>query len=206
MPEQRAIIGNMSGYLALLREHRIFRELSDQALKDLVVRGDLIGYAANELMLRQGDPSDTALLITQGDAEVLVDATQGQVPIGQLTVGALIGEIGVFADMPRTASVRARSAVEALRIARDDMLQIGGDNPAFLRAVMKQLGERIVAFNRAVSVYTDALAALEQRNFETRILEDLPQPMPEFVGFAQAFRRIAERIGLRRSDRDQEDS
>jgi CRP-like cAMP-binding protein len=202
MPEQRAIIGNMSSYLGLLRAHQIFRELPDQALKDLIVRSDLMGYAENELMLRQGDPSDSALLITQGEAAVLVDGSQGQAPIGQLAVGALVGEIGVFADMPRTASVRARTAVEVLRIGRDDVLASGGDNPAFLRAVIKQLGERMVTFNQTVGVYTDALAELEQRNFEARLLDDLPQPMPEFVGFAHALRRLAGRIGLRRFQRD----
>lgn len=198
MPEQRAIVGNMSSYLGLLREHQIFRELPDHVLKDLVVRSDLIGYAANELMLRQGDPSDFALLITQGDADVLVDGSQGQVPIGQLTVGALVGEVGVFADMPRTASVRARSAVEVLKIGRDDILASGGENPAFLRAMIRQLGERMIAFNQAVGVYTETLAELEQRNFETRLLDDLPQPTPELAGFAQALRRMAARVGLRR--------
>jgi phosphoserine phosphatase RsbU/P len=202
MPEHRAIVGNMSSYLALLREHQIFRELPDQALKDLVVRSDLIGYAENELMLRQGDASDFALLITQGEAAVLVDGSQGQAPIGNLAVGALVGEVGVFADMPRTASVRAHTAVEVLRIGRDDVLASGGDNPAFLRAVIKQLGERMAAFNQTVGVYTDALAELEQRNFEARLFDDLPQPTPEFVGFAHALRRIAERIGLRRSPRN----
>ena len=198
MPEQRAIVGTMSSYLGLLREHQIFRELPDHVLKDLVVRSDLIGYAANELMLRQGDPSDFALLITQGDADVLVDGSQGQVPIGQLTVGALVGEVGVFADMPRTASVRARSAVEVLKIGRDDILASGGENPAFLRAMIRQLGERMIAFNQAVGVYTETLAELEQRNFEARLLDDLPQPTPELAGFAQALRRMAARVGLRR--------
>jgi phosphoserine phosphatase RsbU/P len=202
MPEQRAIVGNMTVYLGLLREHQIFRELPDHALKDLVVRSDLIGYAVNEAMLRQGDPSDSALLITQGDADVLVDAAHGQVPIGQLAAGAMVGEIGVFADMPRTASVRARTAVEALRLGRDDMLQIGGDNPAFLRAVIKQLGERILAFNRTVGVYTDAMAAIEQRSFEARLLDDLPLATPEFVNFAHTLRRVAERLGLRRPQGD----
>jgi CRP-like cAMP-binding protein len=199
MPEQRAIVGNMSSYLGLLREHQIFRELPDQMLKDLVVRSDLIGYAANELMLRQGDPSDSALLMTQGEADVLVDGSQGQVPIGQLTVCALVGEVGVFADMPRTASVRARTAVEVLKVGRDDILASGGDNPAFLRAMIRQLGERMVAFNEAVGVYTETLAELEQRNFEARLLDDLPQPTPELAGFAHALRRMAARIGLRRS-------
>ena len=129
---------------------------------------------------------------------MLVDGSQGQVPIGQLAVGALVGEVGVFADMPRTASVRAHSAVEVLKIGRDDILASGGENPAFLRAMIQQLGERMVAFNEAVGVYTDDLGGARAANFEARLLDDLPQPTPELAGFAHALRRVAARIGLRR--------
>ncbi len=203
MPDQRALIGNIQSYLRLLRAHQVFRELPEQALKDLVVRSDRIDYAANEIMLQQGEASDSALLITQGEADVFVDTAQGTVQLGRSASGALIGEIGVFADLPRTASVRARTMVEALKISRDDMLQIGGDNPAFLRAVLKQLGERIAAFNETIGFYTQALARLERQELDPQMLDGQPQPMPELVTFARAFRTVAERIGLRRSRRSE---
>src|SRR5919198_3061071 len=126
MPEQRAIIGTIAPYLRLLREHPIFGELPEQDLKDLVIRSDLIVFGQSELMLRQGEPSEFALLITQGEADVVVDASPGPVQLGRLSSGTLVGEIGVFAGLPRTATVRAQTTVEALKIARDDMLQIGG--------------------------------------------------------------------------------
>lgn len=203
MPDQRALIGNIQSYLRLLRAHQVFRELPEQALKDLVVRSDRIDYAANEIMLQQGEASDSALLITQGEADVFVDTAQGTVQLGRSASGALIGEIGVFADLPRTASVRARTMVEALKISRDDMLQIGGDNPAFLRAVLKQLGERIAAFNETIGFYTQALARLERQELDPQMLDGQPQPMPELVTFARAFRTVAERIGLRRFRRSE---
>jgi phosphoserine phosphatase RsbU/P len=199
MPEPRAIIGNIAPYLRLLREHAIFRELPEPALKDLAVRGDLFAFAESELMLRQGDASDSAWLLTQGEVDIVIDGPQGPVLLGQAAAGALIGEIGVFADVARTASVRTRTRVEALRIGRADMLQIGGENPAFLRAVMKQLGARIAAFNQAIAFYSQALDRLEQQDFDPNNLELAPQAFPEIVGFAYRFRRMAERIGLRRS-------
>jgi CRP-like cAMP-binding protein len=201
MPEPRAIIGNIAPYLRLLREHAIFRELPDQALKDLVIRGDLFGFAEAELMLHQGEAGDFAWLVTQGEVEVFIDGPLGPLQLGRASGGALIGEIGVFADVARTASVRARTPVEALRIGRVDMLQIGGENPAFLRAVMKQLGERIAAFNQAIAYYTQALDRLEQPDFDPNKLDLAPQALPELVGFAHTVRRMAERMGLRRSDR-----
>jgi CRP-like cAMP-binding protein len=201
MPEPRAIIGNIAPYLRLLRENAIFRELPDPALKDLVIRGDLFGFAEAELMLRQGEAGDSAWLVTQGEVEVFIDGAQGPIHLGQAASGTLIGEIGVFADVARTANVRARTPVEALRIGRADMLQIGGENPAFLRAVMRQLGERIAAFNHAIAYYTHALDRLEQPDFDPSKLDLAPHALPELVGFAHTVRRMAQRVGLRRSDR-----
>jgi CRP-like cAMP-binding protein len=199
MPEQRPMIGNIAPYLRLLREHAIFGELPEQALKDLVIRSDLIGFAAAEPLLRQGEPSDAIWLITQGEVDVRVDSSLGPVVLGRACAGALLGEIGVFADLPRTANVSACTDVEALRIGRDDMLQIGGEDPAFLRAVMKQLGARIAAFNQSIAYYTDALNRLEQPDFDPVDLTQSPQPLPELVNFATSFRRLAERFGLRRA-------
>jgi CRP-like cAMP-binding protein len=202
MAEQRGIIGTIAPYLRLLREHAIFGELSEQDLKDLVIRSDLLVFAPGELMLQQGEASDSALLITAGEAEVTVDATPNPVALGRPTAGALIGEVGVFAGVPRTATVRAGTEVEALRIGRDDMLQIGGENPAFLRAVMRELGGRIAAFNQAIGFYTGALTRLEQDN-DPGPLADAP-PMPELVTFVHALRRIARRMSLRRVSADGE--
>ena len=196
MPEQHSIIGTVAPYLKLLREHAIFGELPERALKDLVIRSDRVVFTAGELMLRQGDPSDFALLITEGHVDVLVDGPQDAVQLGQLSAGALIGEIGVFADLPRTANVRARTPVEALKIGRDDVLQIGGEDPAFLRAVMSELGKRIAAFNQAIGFYTTALGRLELQLDPASL--DGPPPLPELVNFAQALRRIVQRISPRR--------
>jgi CRP-like cAMP-binding protein len=197
MPEPRAMIGAVAPYLRMLREHVVFGELPDAALKDLVIRGDLVVFRPGELMMRQGDASDSALLITAGEVEVVVDGAHGPIPLGRLTAGALIGEIGVFAGVARTASVRADTEVEALRIGRDDMVQIGGDHPAFLRAVMGELGKRIATFNQEIGFYTNALARLEQ-NLDPPALDN-PPAMPELVNFAQTLRRIVQRMTLRRS-------
>ena len=197
MPEQRAIIGHIAPYLRLLREHQAFGALPEQDLKTLIVHSDLIEFAEGELLLRQGAPSDSVLLIVQGEVDVCVETSQGQVQLGRMSSGALVGEVGVFADLPRTASIRAHTPTQALKIDRDDVLRVGGENLAFLRAVLAQLGERIATFNQTIGDYTDVLAELEQRDFDPSIL-DHSQPLPEFVGFAQSLRRMVERIGLRK--------
>jgi CRP-like cAMP-binding protein len=199
MPEQRGIIGNVAPYLQLLRGHQAFGALPEQDLKTLIVHSDLIEFAPGELLLCQGAPSDSVLLIAGGEVDVFVETAQGQVQLGRLSKGALIGEIGVFADVRRTASVRAHAPTEALKIGRDDVLKIGGDNLAFLRAVLTQLGERIATFNETIGYYTEVMTELEQQDFDPGVL-DRSRPLPEFAGFAQSFRRLAERIGLSKKE------
>lgn len=70
--------------------------------------------------------------------------------------------------------------------------------PALLRSVITQLGSHVGRFNNAIGLYTNALSALEQDDFDLRILKDLKQPGPELIDFAEHFRRMAEQIVRRR--------
>ena len=197
MPEPRALVGNVAPYLRLLRAHPIFRQVSEAELKTLVVRGDLLVYQPDEVLLRQGEPSDSALLITAGDVDVLVDTAQGQVQLARLSEGSLIGEIGVFTALPRTAGVRAHGAVEALLLGSDDLIAAADRSPAVLHAVIAQLGETVGTFNQAVAIFTDALAALERNELDPAMLDALLQPMPELVNFAHTFRRVVAGLAQR---------
>src|SRR5262245_9323169 len=47
---------------------------------------------------------------------------------------------------------------------------------------------------KAVALYSNALDALEKREFDKEILDDLANPPPELVEFSAAFRRFAEQI------------
>jgi serine phosphatase RsbU (regulator of sigma subunit) len=61
-------------------------------------------------------------------------------------------------------------------------------------AVVRQLGQQINSVIKAVALYTNALTALERREFDKGILEDLANPSPELAEFAAAFRRFADQI------------
>ena len=52
--------------------------------------------------------------------------------------------------------------------------------------------------NRAVALYTNALAALEKREFDAGILDDLVNPSPQLAEFSAAFRRFADQIVSKR--------
>ncbi|KAB7739527.1 SpoIIE family protein phosphatase [Parvibaculum sedimenti] len=186
-----------------IRQHNAFAEFSAEALDRLIEGSSIVAFAPDEILVRQGADSDAAFFILEGEVEVIAESSFGAVPLARLPARSLIGDIGVLANLPRTATLRAIGPVNVLRIGRDGLLQAGRDHPGLLISVIGQLGQRLGAVNKAVGFYTNALAALERQDFDPAILDTLLNPVPELVDFAQTFRRMAEQIILRRRQHDE---
>jgi serine phosphatase RsbU (regulator of sigma subunit) len=188
-----------STVLGLARSNAVLRDLSLVAIEQLLRLGETIEVRSQDTLVRQGELSDCAYLILDGELEVQVETAYGAVGVARVSRGALVGEIGVFTDLPRNATVRACCIVHALRFDRTSFLQAGNDNPTILRSIIRRLGTQIARFNGAIGLYTSAVTALEQDGFDVKILDELQQPTPELVDFAQHFRRMAEQLVRRRT-------
>ncbi|MFC6486438.1 PP2C family protein-serine/threonine phosphatase [Nitratireductor sp. GCM10026969] len=158
---------------------------------------------AGDVLLRQGEVSDSAIVILEGTVEVVAQTTSGSVCLATIREQALLGEIGILANLRRTATVRAIEPGCLLRIGRDQFNSIAEGEPQVLRYVIGQLGGQIRAFNTAVGVYTDALAALEREEFDSEMLENLNNPPAELVNFAATFKKMARQIALKRQHREE---
>ncbi|HQY06418.1 MAG TPA: cyclic nucleotide-binding domain-containing protein, partial [Lacunisphaera sp.] len=143
-----------------------------------------------ETLVQQGEASDAAFYLREGTVSVFAETLFGSVPLATIPAPQLVGEIGVLADLPRTATIRAVTCSELYRIGRSELLEIGRKNPDLLLFMIGQLGRQLDGVNRAVSLYTNALAALEKREFDSRILEQLENPPPQLAEFSAAFRRF----------------
>jgi CRP-like cAMP-binding protein len=80
---------------------------------------------AGTVVLAQGDPGHDYYVIVDGEAEVVGDGRF----IRTLAAGESFGEIALIRDVPRTATVRACSALEVFELDRDAFLDaIGGSS------------------------------------------------------------------------------
>ncbi len=158
---------------------------------------------AGEILVRQGEPSETAFLLEAGSVLVYAETSYGAVPLATLHAPCMIGEIGVLANLPRTASVRAAEAVRVAPIARAELIAFGQRSPSLLLAVIEQLGRQIDGVNKAIGLYANALGALEKREFDARILDELKNPTPQLAEFSETFRRFAEQIQEKRRHEDE---
>ncbi|MCC6778655.1 MAG: SpoIIE family protein phosphatase [Hyphomicrobiales bacterium] len=188
--------------LSVVRKLEAFGHLPEEVGVRLLEQGQYLEFAPGELLVKQGAQSDFALVLIDGEADVLVETKHGSAHLASLAAPALVGEIGVLTMVSRTASIRARTRVQTVRVEGEALHRVGQENPRFLSTILAALGRRVETFNKAIGFYSHALAALREDGFDLTLLDDLRNPLPELVDFSRSFRELAEQIAMQRAHRE----
>src|SRR5437899_10799978 len=123
-----------------LEDFALFRTLSsEQRLKTLnaMVRQDLV---RGQMLVAQGGPSDSLFMVLHG--ALAVRRTGHSAPLAELRAGELVGEIGFFANVPRTADVIAIRDTSVLMLTRTAYQVLAEEAPAIVEAVLAALARR----------------------------------------------------------------
>lgn len=175
-----------------------FAGVPQDVLADLAASALHETFAPGAMLVRQGELGDSAFAITAGAVEVIAARAGETVVLATLTAPALVAEIGAVAGVPRTASVRAKGEVRALRLTRTALLAAGHRHPPLLVQAIARLGDQIRAVNAALGLYATGFAALERGDLTPEMRAALLAPPPELAPFADALARLADRIGHER--------
>jgi MFS family permease len=125
--------------LELLRGNAIFAPLPASTLEQLADRMREVRASAGEEIVRQGEPGDLFYVIEEGTVEVAVDGR----PAHELGRGESFGEIALLRDVPRTATVTARSDVVLYALDRGTFIPaVTGSGPS-LSAAEAVIGMRL---------------------------------------------------------------
>jgi putative ABC transport system ATP-binding protein len=96
----------------------IFQALKPELIPQLLKVAEAVRYEADEIVLRQGDPSDSFLVVVEGEGAIRVESANGETAeLGRISTPASLGEIGLLLGEPRTASVVATGPLTALRFS-----------------------------------------------------------------------------------------
>ena len=83
-----------------------------------------ITATAGQTIVRQGGPADKFLILLEGEAEVIREVDGQTESVSPLKPGTLYGEVAIMLDLPRSASVKARTDVNLLALEKEDFREL----------------------------------------------------------------------------------
>jgi CRP-like cAMP-binding protein len=127
----------------MLRRVPIFSTIDTAKLKLLAFASDRGHYPNGTALCHQGDQGDAAFVVLTGTAGVYIHTPAGDTKVADIEPNSIVGEISILCDTARTATVRATTNVEALRISKEHFLNLVSDFPNIGIGVMRGLASRL---------------------------------------------------------------
>jgi MFS family permease len=140
--EKRAIIPERE--LELLRSVPILAPLPMTVFEQLAAAAEERNFEAGTDIVKQGEPGDCYYIIANGQVDVIHDGRR----VAALVKGDGFGEIALLRDVPRTATIRAMTPVETLRLGRQDFLSAVTGSSGSTQAADSVVGARLQALGR----------------------------------------------------------
>jgi HlyB family type I secretion system ABC transporter len=120
----------------ILRHSSVFRFLSDEHFDAIEPLLQEEHYDFGDVIVKQGDPADSFYVLTTGRARALKIRSDGEeIPLGVLKPGDSFGEAALAEGGIRNATVRCSTAVDLLRIDRDDFQQLISQEPDLKQSI-----------------------------------------------------------------------
>ena len=119
----------------------VFDGLSEEEWQAVIRNAQSIPFSAGEVLLKEGEVDDAVYIVVSGKVEVISPGNFGRVKrIASIDEGSVYGEVAFFDARPRSASVRAVSDGQVLRLSRRGFEKISAWNPKLAQQFLFDLG------------------------------------------------------------------
>jgi CRP/FNR family transcriptional regulator len=109
-------------------------------------------FGAGEVIFREGDESNTCYLVRSGHARAVREHADGrQLALATFGPGDIFGELAMFDDERRSATVEAIDALEVLAILGPDMRRLMLRRPQLAVALAASLSRRLRTTNERLA-------------------------------------------------------
>jgi CRP/FNR family cyclic AMP-dependent transcriptional regulator len=131
----------------LLRSIPLFARMEPAKLKLLAFTSERLTFDPAQDLCRQGEPGDAAYLVIEGEVAISIDSPSGAIEVARLGRGAIVGEIAILCDVPRTATVTAIGKTVALRVSKELFFRLVTEFPQIAIEIMRELAHRLEKTN-----------------------------------------------------------
>ena len=136
----------------LLTRVPVFETLAPGDLRHVAAVAVPRRFAAHQVIFREGDASDTCYVVRTGHARAVRANPDGRtIALAHFGPGDIFGELAMFDDERRSATVETLDEVEALAISGTDMRRLLREHPDIAAKLVIALGRRLRAANERIS-------------------------------------------------------
>jgi CRP/FNR family cyclic AMP-dependent transcriptional regulator len=122
----------------------VFRALSDAERTELVTHLRLRRSSRDEVVFHRDDAGGQLYVILSGSVKVAIPDEQGhEVVVAVERDGAVFGELALFDDAPRSATVTALDETQVVTLAREDFLRVLERSPRATREILRLLARTV---------------------------------------------------------------
>jgi len=133
--------------LAALRSMPLFRDCTDDELRQIDAVADEVTVPSGRSLVRQGELGREFVIIIEGSATVDRDGTV----VATLGEGAHFGELALLVDHPRNATVTAATDLKLQVIDRRGFQNLLDSSPHLTKNLLHSLAKRLSEFDSETS-------------------------------------------------------
>lgn len=156
--------------ISLLENIALFSSLNDEEKESLSEHFTLRRYQKNTIIINEGDDTTSLYCILEGRTKVfLTDEAGKEVVLNTQSKGEYFGEVSLFDDGPRSASVMTLEDCQFAVLTKQTFIQLLTDTPLLSLSIIKGLTHRL----RSLSENVRSLALMDVYGRVARTLIDL---------------------------------
>ena len=140
----------------LLKRIPLFANIEVSKLKLLAFTSERIAYKAGETLFNQDEMGDSAHIIMDGEADIVVNTPSGPLTVATMQKNDFVGEIAILCDVPRTATVKAKTDMTTLCINKDLFFRLVTEFPEMAVEIMRVLAQRLEVTTKELAQYKQA--------------------------------------------------
>lgn len=155
-----------------LKTFPLFQGLSEDVLTSVARVAMMRRVPRSQAVVCAGDRPDYVYFVLTGNLKVVISDEDGrEVILSMLGQGDLFGEMGMFEEQPRSASVVAVMPADLILIAKNDFRTIMSDNFDIAWRIMSNLADRLRNADRKI----ESLALLDVYGRVARLLIEMSE-------------------------------
>lgn len=138
--------------LEILRRVPVFATLADEDLARVAEVAVPRSYGAAEVVFREGDESDTCYVVRAGRARAVREHSDGRsITLAHFGPGDIFGELAMFDNERRSATVETLENTEVTAILGGDMRRLMREHPEIAVKLLTALARRLRETNERLA-------------------------------------------------------